>query len=159
MLTRFLLLGVLSTAAVFAAGCGDSGPKLYSVKGTVKVDGKPASDALVFLHRKARESLNEPTPYATCKADGSFTVATPSAGEGAQAGEYVVTVVWPDMSKAPDGNGARPDLLGGSYDKPTKSALAAVVEPKDNQLPEFALKAPARVAPPQPNPGGVKTDK
>lgn len=157
MSRRSLFVAVLGVATVLAAGCGDSGPKLYPVKGTVKVDGKPAADATVFLHRKGRDNPNEPVPYGRCAADGSFAVTTTKNGDGARAGEYAITVVWPDMSKAPDGNGGRPDLLRGAYEKAGKSTLKATVEEKDNQLPEIALTAPKGPAPKEVS--TVKTDK
>ncbi|MDY3560445.1 hypothetical protein R5W23_001679 [Gemmata sp. JC673] len=153
-----VILAILAGATAALVGCGDSGPKLYPVKGTVRVDGKPASDAIVFLHRKGRDNPNEPVPHGTCGADGTFQLTSVKAGDGAQAGEYVVTVVWPDMSKAPDGNGGRPDLLKGAYEKAASSAIKATVEAKENQLPEIALTAPKQPAPKQPAPG-IKTDK
>ncbi|VTR96553.1 Uncharacterized protein OS=Singulisphaera acidiphila (strain ATCC BAA-1392 / DSM 18658 / VKM B-2454 / MOB10) GN=Sinac_3752 PE=4 SV=1 [Gemmata massiliana] len=158
MVTRVLLAAILGVVSACATGCGDSGPKLYSVKGKVSVDGKPASDATVFFHRKGRENPNEPVPYGKCGPDGSFALTTSKEGDGAQAGEYVVTVVWPDMSKAPDGNGGRPDLLRGAYDKAAKSAIKATVEAKDNQVPEITLTIPKAPAPKEPT-GGIKTDK
>lgn len=150
MPTRALFLAALVWGSVAIPGCGDAGPKLYPVKGTVRVDGKPASDATVFFHRQGRANSNEPVPYARCAADGSFQVTTSKEGDGAQVGEYVLTVVWPDMSKAPDGNGGRPDLLRGTYDKPATSALKATVEAKDNTLPEIVLRAPTGAAPKTP---------
>lgn len=158
MVTRVLFAAVLVTVALGTAGCSDSGPKLYSVKGKVSVDGKPASDATVFFHRKGRENPNEPVPYGKCGPDGSFALTTSKEGDGAQAGEYLVTVVWPDMSKAPDGNGGRPDLLRGAYDKAAKSTIKATVEAKDNQLPAIEVNVPKAPAPKE-STGGVKTDK
>lgn len=158
MPTRIVLAVSLACATITLTGCGDSGPKLYPVKGSVRVDGKPASDATVFLHRKGRNNPNEPVPYAKCGPDGSFAVTTVKDGDGAQVGEYAVTVVWPDMSKAPDSNGGRPDLLRGTYDKAATSAIKATVEAKNNQLPEIALVAPKGPAPRE-HTGGIRTDK
>ncbi|MBN9119458.1 MAG: hypothetical protein J0I06_09925 [Planctomycetes bacterium] len=154
---RNVMLTVFAAAAALAAGC-DSGPKLYPVKGSIRVDGKPAGDAIVFLHRKDRTNPNEPVPYGKCGPDGTFTVTTVKDGDGAQTGEYVITVVWPDMSKAPDGNGGRPDLLRGTYDKAAASKIKATVEAKDNLLPDISLTAPSGPAPKDP-PGGIRTDK
>lgn len=148
------MLTVLALATALATGCGNSGPKLYKVRGTVLVDGKPAGEALVFLHRAGRNNPNEPVPYGRANADGVFVVTTTETGDGAQEGEYVLTVVWPDMSKAPDGNGERPDLLGSTYAMAAKSTLKAKVEPKDNELPEIKLTAPPRGSAPAPKSGG-----
>lgn len=157
MINRIAFAFLLAASIASGVGC-DSGPKLYPVKGTVRVDGKPAGDATVFLHRKGRDNLNEPVPYAKCGPDGTFAVTTTKPGDGAQPGEYVITVVWPDMSKNPDGNGERPDLLRGTYNKAATSALKATVEAKDNQLPEINLTAPKGPAPVEPT-GGLRSDK
>ena len=159
MSTRSLIATALGVAAALVAGCGDPGPKLYPVTGTVRVDGKPAGDATIFLHRKGRDNPNEPVPYAHCGPDGTFVVTTRKEGDGAAPGEYVVTVVWPDMTKAPDGNGGRPDLLRGTYDKVATSAIKVTVEAKPNQLAEIALHAPPSGPAPKDAPGAVKTDK
>ncbi len=64
--------------ALCLAGCGPSGPKLYPVVGQVKVDGKPAEHALVFMHRKERNAMIDPLPYGTCTADGSLRSKHPA---------------------------------------------------------------------------------
>jgi hypothetical protein len=152
---RSVMLAAIVSATVAATGC-DSGPKLYKVRGTVRVGDKPAADAIVFLHRQGRENPNEQVPYGKCAADGTFSVANGTSGEGALPGDYVLTVVWPDMSKAPDGNGERPDLLAGTYAQPAKSALKVKVEAKDNDLGEVKLNAPPPGSVPAPKSGADK---
>ena len=159
MRTRISVAALLAAAAILAAGCADSGPKLYPVRGKVVVDGKPASDAIVFLHRQGRADPGEPVPYGKADADGAFEVTTTKAGDGALPGEYVLTVVWPDMSKAPDGNGERPDLLYGAFAAAAKSSIKATVGEKDNQLPDITLKAPPPTRTPPKKPGEVRSDK
>jgi len=131
---------------VLAPGCAPDGPKLTPVTGKVSVNGKPAAGALVFLHRKGKADPAEPTPYATAADDGTFTVLWQPGRDGATPGDYVVTVVWPDLSKAPDGNGGRPDLLRGTYDKPAASALAATVKAEPTALAPFELTLSAAQA-------------
>jgi hypothetical protein len=123
-----------SSLVMFASGCGDSGPKLYSVKGTLTVKGKPAESAIVFMHRVGRTEISESVPYGTVDASGQYTIVTPVDREGAQPGEYLLTVFYPDMSKAPDGNGQRPDLLNGAHDKPRASKLMATVKSEPNTI-------------------------
>ena len=69
-------------------GCFQSGPKLHPVKGIVMVGGKPADNALVFMHRKDRNALTDSLPFGTCKVDGAFAIETPNVGIGAEEGEY-----------------------------------------------------------------------
>lgn len=135
----FILLYGCGLALVAILGCGPSGPKLYPVRGKVTVKGKPASYALVFLHRVGRSDPNEPVPYGQVGDDGNFSITTVKKGDGAQIGEYMITVDWPDMSKSPDGNGQRPDALNGAYDKPTESKIKAVVKEGENTLPPLDL--------------------
>ena len=84
---RNLTLVALAVTAAIAAGCGNSGPKLHKVRGTVRVDGKPAGDALVFLHRQGRDNPNEPVPYGRANSDGSFVVTSVEPGDGAREGD------------------------------------------------------------------------
>ena len=128
------------TVLALASGCTPDGPKLYPVTGTVTVNGKPAGNALVFLHRKGKTDMAEPTPYATAAEDGTFKVVWQPGREGATPGDYSVTVVWPDMTKEPDGNGGRPDVLRGTYEKLAASTLTATVKAEPTTLPAFELK-------------------
>lgn len=131
---------VVCCVALCLAGCGPSGPKLHPVVGQVKVEGKPAEYALVFMHRKERNAMLDPLPYGTCKADGSFEIETPNVGKGAQEGEYTLTVYWPDMTKPEDGNGQRPDALNGAYEQLAQSKIFASVKAGKNELPPMELK-------------------
>ena len=141
-LLRALLASVVGAGVLSMAGCGESGPTLYPVRGTVKVGGKPAAEAIVFLHRVGRSAPDEPVPYGRAGADGAFVVTSRKPGDGAQAGEYVLTVVWPDMSKPEDSNGMRPDALRGTYDKPAQSKFKVTVEARDNELAALDLVLP-----------------
>jgi hypothetical protein len=120
--------------ALLSAGCGDASPKLYPVTGTLTVKGKPAENAIVFMHRVGRTDIAEPVPYGTVDAGGQYKIVTPFDRSGAQEGEYVLAVFYPDMSKAPDGSGQRPDLLRGAHDKPGASKLKATVKPAANTI-------------------------
>lgn len=136
---RLFALALFSFSLSAVIGCGRSGTNLNEVKGKVEVEGKPADQALVFMHRKERNSLTDPVPYATCKADGSFVIETPNVGKGAQEGEYTITVYWPDMSMPEDGNGQRPDVLNGAYEMVDKSKIFATVKAGVNELPLIKL--------------------
>ena len=75
---------------VFLVGCGSGNPKTFPVNGQLKFrDGSyPKSGAVEFYHPKTR--LNARGKIA---ADGSFSVGTFEAGDGAVAGHHEVTVV------------------------------------------------------------------
>ena len=143
---RWLPVVGLLAAALLAPGCAPDGPKLTPVTGTVSVNGKPAAAALLFMHRKGKTDMTEPTPFATAADDGTFKVLWQPGTGGALPGDYVVTVVWPDMTKAPDGNGGRPDLLRGTYDKLATATLLATVTAAPTTLAPFDLKLTAAQA-------------
>ena len=77
----------LCLAFFMMTGCGQSGPKLHPVRGTVLVNKKPAAEALVFMHRKGRNSLEEQVPFGKADKDGSFKIMNGNSGEGAPEGE------------------------------------------------------------------------
>lgn len=152
---RLLALALFSFSLSAVIGCGRSGTNLHEVKGKVEVDGKPAGQALVFMHRKERNALTDPLPYGTCEADGSFAIETPNVGKGVQEGEYTITVYWPDMSKPEDGNGQRPDVLNGAYEMADKSKITATVKAGVNELPVMKLVP----GPPKARPASDKNNK
>lgn len=148
---RTPILVACAAISCIVIGCGPSGPALYTVKGKVTVNGKPAAKAVVFFHRKGKTDVNEHTPFGKANDDGSFSISTTPDQEGAQAGEYVVTVIWPDMTKPEDSNGGRPDALHGLYDKVASSKLTATVKPEPNTLAPFELTiTAAQAAKPEP---------
>ena len=136
---RWLACTGLFTFVLFVAGCSPSGPKLVPVTGKVSVNGKPARSAIVFMHRKGKSDMLEPTPFATATDDGSFAIAWEPGREGAMPGDYVVTVIWPDMTKEPDGSGGRPDVLRGGFDKIPTSKLTATVKTEPTVLAPIEL--------------------
>lgn len=146
---------LVGSVLLFVVGCGPSGPKLHPVVGQVKVEGKPAEYALVFMHRKERDPMLDPLPFGKCKADGSFEIDTPNVGKGAQEGEYTITVYWPDMTKPEDGNGQRPDALNGAYEMVAQSKIFTTVKAGKNEIPPMELKP----GPPKPKPASDKNIK
>ena len=141
--------GVVLVAAVVSvmfSGCGQSGPALYPVTGKVQCDGKPVSDAMIFFHRAGKTDMNEPVPYGFTTADGTYQLGTNVIGDGAQAGDYVVTVVWPDMTKKENGNGERPDLLKGTFSKANESKFKATVNTGSTSVSMIEVKLPPKAS-------------
>lgn len=83
---KSLILCVLVTAFV---GCGESNPPTEEVTGVVTLDGKPVEGATITF--TADDAAGE---SATGKSgvDGKYTLTTFSAGDGAMAGSYKITV-------------------------------------------------------------------
>src|SRR5262245_61947820 len=76
--------------------CGSSTAqkKLFPVRGTVLLDGKPAEGALVTLQPTDASVGTAIAPRGQVQADGSFAIATYKPGDGAPTGEYKVTILW-----------------------------------------------------------------
>jgi hypothetical protein len=130
---RVLLFGL----CVLPLACR-SNATVFPVRGEVFFQGKPADGAVVHLH--PRDSTKCPPAFATVQKDGSFALSTYGQGDGAAAGDYVVTLNWRD-EKVVDGDSIfGPDRFRGRYSRHDKSDLKATVTTGENVLPRFDLK-------------------
>lgn len=126
------------------AGCGDSGNRVdvHPVSGKVLHRGGPATGAKVVLYATERPDSTTPFPSAVVQPDGSFTLTSYTVGDGAPAGKYKVTVVWPEP--IPPGVHAEShspaDRLGGRYSNPDQSKLEVTVTEGENELEPFNLQ-------------------
>jgi hypothetical protein len=128
-------------------GCGgDNGPTIYPVSGKVVVDGKPAAKAQVTFHRSGGSS-DHPSPFAETDADGLFSPSTRLTKDGAPAGDYTLTIVWPEIRVDHGEEIAGPDRLGGLYANPGSSALKVNIKEGKNVLPPFELNSSAQSSP------------
>jgi hypothetical protein len=136
---RIACVALVLAALSGASGCGGAdGPKKYPVRGTVTVNGKPA--ALVRVQfRHADQSLpgNLKVPAGMTDETGSFALSTSGDRDGAVPGDYTVTFEWLSGNDL----GAY-DRFGGRFAKPEPGSFKARVEPRDNDLPAFALTIP-----------------
>jgi hypothetical protein len=131
-------------AALFCVSC--SGSRLHTVQGKVLYQGKPAKGALVVFHPKGNDSLSAIRPTGITGEDGTFTL-TSGKEAGAAAGEYVVSITWPEeplaAKDAPkitmEAPPPPPDRLKGRYANRETPALTANVKSGTNQLEPFDL--------------------
>src|SRR4051794_30838062 len=92
---RVLAAGAL---AVMVFGCSaNKGPRLYPVTGVVRINGEPAKDVNVMFTPVTPPAGNDVplSPAAVTKEDGSFQLMSFQPGDGAPAGDYLVTVIYP----------------------------------------------------------------
>lgn len=122
---------------VFLLGCGGSAdpnrPKTYPVSGTVTQGGQPVADAEVTFHLKDGSQ----GAIGVTDASGKYTLTTFTSGDGAVAGEHLVTVTKYDRPKiVPRGDGSIADT-GDEEEAPEESGAsrAGDAEPK-SLLPE-----------------------
>jgi hypothetical protein len=134
---------LLPAAALLACvGCGgDDFHAVYPVTGVVTVDGEPADGCQVWLYRTFDDDHpRRVAPYGVCDAAGRFAVNSYSVGDGAPAGEYVLTVEWK----------MRSGVLGQNLDGPDQLAGAFADREANRKRPGFVLtvgKGPLEVPP------------
>jgi hypothetical protein len=82
-------------------GCGQSGPKLAAVTGTVTLDGKPVQGALVTFISKAE---NGSSSFGKTDANGKYQLEFSTERFGAMLGAHDVEIVTKrvDKSEQPD---------------------------------------------------------
>jgi hypothetical protein len=139
--------GLLWLAAlVSAVGCSstdDGRMEVYPVTGTVQVGGKPAEGAEVVFYGATPELQGPGTvaPRGVADANGVFHLQSYAPDDGAPAGKFNVTVVWPEPVPPDAGEMYRPkDRLNGKYAKPEGSGLTVEVPVGGGELPPFELK-------------------
>jgi hypothetical protein len=113
------------TIVALAAASGCSGEDsaagrvpVFPVQGSITFRGQPIPGAVVTLHPKA-PAEGVPAPRAQIGKDGTLKVSTYDGGDGAPAGEYVVTVQWYRLV------GSGNDVVAGPNVVPPKYASAA----------------------------------
>ncbi|MGE3638448.1 MAG: hypothetical protein AB7G28_07805 [Pirellulales bacterium] len=108
-------------------------PTLYAVEGKVLVNGAPAENLNVAFHPLDRHQ-NPFCPVGRTNSKGIFHLTTRTAADGAPAGEYRVTFVWPDglidECECPDPT--LHDRLQGLYATADQSSLRVEVGPSGN---------------------------
>ena len=138
---RLILAALVGGLALELAACRRSDRKpVYPVTGRVLCHGQPAEGAHVSFvpldthEPKARRSGGQ------VQKDGSFRLSTYASFDGAPAGRYAVTIVYPSAEKKENDENVGPDLLRGRYADPKTTPLAAEVKEETNNLAPFQIK-------------------
>ena len=145
--TRPATVVVLALAAALAvagsplpsllAGRGETPVEVQPVAGTLRVAGHHAAGACLAFHPVGR-GAGGLHPVGLVEPDGTFRLTTRRAGDGAPAGEYVVTIIWPDETVPVDDcecpDPTTHDRLRGRFANAATSPLRAVVRPGENAI-------------------------
>jgi hypothetical protein len=83
------LLGALALVLLAPVGCGRSGPEMARVTGKVTYQGKPVPKGTIAFIPVAGTGRNATGAIAP---DGTYTLQTEDPNDGAQLGEYRVTI-------------------------------------------------------------------
>jgi hypothetical protein len=111
---------------------------VYPVGGEVFFKGEPASGAVIHFHPV--DEKNGSPAFGTVKEDGSFELSTFDTNDGAEEGDYIVTINWRTEERIDGETISGPDLLGGRYSHRNGSTLRATVTAGENALKRFDLK-------------------
>jgi hypothetical protein len=111
----------------------------HRVVGQVLFDGKPLVQAIITFHSTDPKFPAKLKPSGETLADGTFLITTFKEGDGAPAGEYVVTITWPERDEK-DKIKPGTDRLKGRYADVEKSPLRVTITTGMNQL-KFELRS------------------
>jgi hypothetical protein len=134
-----LALAVAATA-LLTASCGSGRKTVYPVRGKVlDARQKGAAGAVVYFNPLDPNYGDLNKPVGKVAEDGTFTLTTYEQGDGAPAGEYAVTIVWPTPRKTPlDPEGG--DQLQGKFADPKSSTIRFTVKKEPgNDVPDILL--------------------
>jgi hypothetical protein len=134
----------MTLALATSLGCNQpppEGPVPQAVQGSVIYQGKPASGFRVTFHPRSDIGPRQFAPSAITGPDGTFTLTSYHAGDGAPVGRYAVTIEWPQEIATGDEYDAKPkiDRLQGRYASPAKSVWIVDVVEGENQLTLFRI--------------------
>ena len=124
------------------SGCSSSNePRCYPVQGQVLLNDQPVAEAMIVFHPQTPLDENIPNPIAQSDADGNFYLTTLKPGDGAPAGDYVITVVLREARQIGDElTRDGPNVLPPRYAKPGTSDLKYTVVEGENSVPPLKLK-------------------
>jgi hypothetical protein len=131
---------VLVVACFLPLACNRSGSpdNVYPVRGEVFFKGQPATGAAVHFHPLEGEECT--AAFAIVKDDGSFEMSTFGNNDGAEPGNYAVTINWRKEERVDDEVVTSPDRLGERYSKADTSGLKVTVTEGKNVVPRYDLK-------------------
>jgi len=132
-------------AALLAAlvGCGtktEARLKAHPVQGKVTVAGKPEAGVRVTLYPKDPGNPKVRQAQGLTGPDGTFTLSTYVANDGAIEGDFAVTLQYLKLVDKGNGNVPGPNVLPEKYAKPQTTDITYHVNPGDNSIPPIDVK-------------------
>ena len=141
------LLGSL-LLLVATTGCSqpDDRKPAFAVTGKALFKGQPMAGARITFHPLGESDQRALRPTTQVDEAGTFRLTTYFKDDGAPAGEYAVTIYWPQKpaakEQADDPNAdirdLPPDRLNRVYALPTTTPLRATVRAQSNTI-DFSL--------------------
>ncbi|MCC9601302.1 carboxypeptidase regulatory-like domain-containing protein [Stieleria sp. JC731] len=130
---------LVAAILIACSGCEkDQSIPVHPAQGTLTVNGQPATGAIVGLHPISGDFDERGTrPAGQVKADGAFTLSSFAKGDGAPAGQYNVSIFWPQH---PEHTDPGEDRLMGKYAKPESSGVSIQIKEGSNMLEPIVLE-------------------
>lgn len=141
MIRRRLFTALVGVALVSSVGCSGA-DRTYPAEFQVLSQSKPAAGATVVLHPVGNADPAAPKPTGKVDETGTVKLSTFGENDGAPPGDYVVTVVWYDLTSTPEQAVAIKggDKLKGKYRRPDgPTAPRVTIQKQPNQLPPLEL--------------------
>jgi hypothetical protein len=138
-----MALMTLSVSLSCSSCSGKKTQPVFPVHGKVFFQGEPAAGALVVFHSTKHSEEGEEVPRAVVEADGSFSVTTYTARDGAPAGDYAVSITWKMKTVKPQSGKRPPKKIATNfperYQDPKTSGLVVHVQDGSNELRPFEI--------------------
>lgn len=131
-------------AVLVSSGCSSATPvdqvPVVPVTGKVLFQGQPAPGALVVYHPVQNGVFAPPPARATVRDDGTYTLTTYTANDGAAPGEYKVTVEWRKLVQEEGDVKPGPNLLPDRFSQVKSTDLVVRVAEDTDQSHTLNLK-------------------
>jgi hypothetical protein len=142
---NLIIVPLLAISVLLSVGCNKKklpGPPTHPVHGKVFYQGRPAVDFCVALYPIQPWPGPQFAPSGMTDSNGEFKIHSYQPGDGAPAGEYTATFVWPQkLTPEQEADGVMAvDQLQKRYADPKKSTFRVTIQEGDNELPPFQLK-------------------
>jgi hypothetical protein len=135
------LLILLVTCACL--GCGRKKAArldVYPVSGRILINGQPPTGADVYFHPRQPIPGLTTRPLAKVAPDGSFEPGTYLEHDGLPAGQYDLTVIWPQVTVVENEETIGADQLGGRFADPQHPVAEITVQSAAATIPPIDLK-------------------
>lgn len=130
--TRRRAAVLLALALLLAAGCS-SGPQFATVRGVLKVNGKPAAKVALMFNPDAAKGSQGPSSTGETDDEGRFTLTYSTkdkSGNGAVVGWHKVVLSDLKLAESETGRGV-PIRFGPEYGAVLSTPLSFEVKPGD----------------------------
>jgi hypothetical protein len=130
------------TLGFLGGGCGQGASQrapVVPVQGQISFNGAAIPGAFVVLHPQG-DPTRTPPARGQVRLDGTFSVTTFDANDGAVAGEYTVTVEWRRTVRVGGDVEVGPNVLPAKYSSPKTSDLHVRVAEGGGQLPPLIIR-------------------